>query len=171
MIKKNLFFLAISKIFPTKLAYAHCDIPCGIYDPYQAQLAAISVIRMTQMIEDLSASSKEPSFEERKKIIHEISRLTKVKEEHAELLKHEIRVIWGDYLKEEHLKEYPDLHSLVFKIMKHASKTKQEINMEEAKELLEYVQEFAEIFWETKKRKTIHIKSSSPTGDEIVVPQ
>ena len=169
MIVKNLLFL-ISKILPTKIAYAHCDIPCGIYDPYQAQLAAISIIRMTGMINDLKASS-EPSFDERKKIIHQISRLTKVKEEHAELVKHEVRVIWGDYFKEEHLKKYPNLHDLVFSIMKYASKARQEINMEESEELLKKVQTLAEIFWKTKGRMITKIESSSPSGGKIVVPQ
>ena len=168
---KQILISTISKILPTKVAYAHCDIPCGIYDPYQAQLAAISIIRMTGMINDLKTSSSEPSFDERKKIIHQISRLTKVKEEHAEIVKHEVRVLWGDYFKEEHLKSYPDLHDLVFSIMKHASGARQEINMEESKELLEKVQELAEIFWKTKSRKVTKIKSSSPSGEKIVVPQ
>lgn len=165
MIVKNLLF-TISKILPTKIAYAHCDIPCGIYDPYQAQLAAVSVIRMTQMIQDLKIKEHTE-----KEFIHQLSRLVKVKDEHAELVKHEVRILWGDYFKEEHLKDHPTLHSLVFKIMKHASKARQEINMEEAKELLEYVQKLAEIFWKTKGRKTKKTVSSSPSGGEIVVPR
>ena len=168
---KQVLISTISKILPTKVAYAHCDIPCGIYDPYQAQLAAISIIRMTEMINDLKTSNSEPSFDERKKIIHQISRLTKVKEEHAELCKHEVRILWADYFKEEHLKEYPNLHDLVFSIMKHASKARQEINMEESKELLEKVQKLAEIFWKTKSRRVTKIESSSPSGGKIVIPQ
>src|SRR3989344_5692823 len=140
---KNLFF----NIFPQSVAYAHCDIPCGIYDPHAAQLAAHTVIRMTNLTNDLKVSSDNPSFEERKKIISQVARFTKVKEEHAEIVKHEIRVLWGDYFKEEHLKTYPNLHSLVFKIMKAASKAKQEINIDAANELLENVQQTAEIFW------------------------
>lgn len=164
MIKSNLLFV-ISRILPTKIAYAHCDIPCGIYDPYQAQLAAVSVIRMTAMIQDLEEGK------EKKVFIHQLARLVKVKEEQTELVKHEVRVLWGDYFKEEHLKDNPNLHSLVFKIMKHASKARQEINMEATKELLEYVQKLAEIFWKTKGRKTKKTVSSSPSGGEIVVPQ
>lgn len=156
----------ISKILPTKTAYAHCDIPCGIYDPYQAQLAAISVIRMTQMIMDLKEEK-----DSKKEFIHQMERLVKVKEEHAELIKHEIRVIWGDYFKDEHLKSYPNLHNLVFKIMKLASKSRQEINMDAAEELLENTQKLAEIFWKTKNRKVTKIDSSSPSGGKIVIPQ
>jgi len=167
MIKK-IFFSAVSKVLPTKIAYAHCDIPCGIYDPHAAQLAAHTVIRMTQMINDLKVKG-EPEFEERKKIIHQIARLTHAKEEHAEIVKHEVRVIWGDYFKEEHLRKYPDLHSLVFKIMKLASKAKQEVNMEAATELLEKVQKIAEIFFETKGLKPVRVKSPYPTGLDIIL--
>ena len=168
MIRQKLFTV-ISKIARTNVAYAHCDIPCGIYDPHAAQMAAHTVIRMTNLINDLKASSDNPAFEERKKIISQISRLTKVKEEHAEIVKHEIRVLWGDYFKEEHLKTYPDLHSLVFKTMKLASKAKQEININAANELLENVQQIAEIFWKTKNLTPIHVKSPYPTGGEMVL--
>ena len=168
MIMQRLFLL-VSKILPTQIAYGHCDIPCGIYDPHQAQLAAHSVIRMTNMINELKVSGDNPSFDERKKIISQISRLTKVKEEHAELVKHEIRVLWGDYFKEEHLKTYPNLHNLVFKTMKLASKARQEINIEVAKELLETVQKIAEIFFKTKQLQPIKVKSPYPTGLTIVL--
>lgn len=157
---------AISRPQPV---YAHCDIPCGIYDPHEAQMAAHTIIRMTSMIGELQASSDNPPFDERKKIISQIARLTKVKEEHAELLKHQVRVIWGDYFKAEHLAQYKKLHDLVFKIMKQASKARQEVNVAESKALLASVQEFAEIFWKTKDRKTARVKSGYPTEGEIVL--
>lgn len=160
----------IDEIFPPKVAFAHCDVPCGIYDPHEAQMAAHTVIRMTGMINDLKASSDNPEFDERKKIISQISRLTKVKEDHAELVKQQIRVIWGDYFKAEHLQKHKDVHELVFKIMKQASKVRQEVNLEEAQALLSSVQKFAEIFWETKGRKTIRVKSGYPTEGELVLP-
>lgn len=155
-------------LMPEKIAYAHCDIPCGIYDPHQMQLAAHTVIRMTSMINDLKVSEN-PPFEERKKIIHQIARLTKVKEEHAELVKHELRVLWGDYFKEEHLKDYPDLHTLVFKTLKLASKARQEVNMDAANELLANTQQIAEIFYKTKGVSPVRVKSVYPTGLEIVL--
>ncbi len=156
-------------LLPLKTIYAHCDIPCGIYDPHNMQLAAHTVIRMTQMIEDIQASSDNAPFDERKKIIHQISRLTKVKEEHGELLKHELRVLWADYFKTEHLEKYPDLHDLVFKTMKLASKSRQEINLEAAEELLGNTQKIAEIFFETKGIKSKKFKAPYPTEGEIVV--
>lgn len=166
---KIFFILVITKLLPENIAYAHCDIPCGIYDPHHAQLAAHTVIRMTNLINDLTVTSKDPTFKERKEIIHKIARYTRVKEEHAELVKDEIRVIWGDYFKEEHLKQYPNLSSLVFIIMKLASKAKQEINIDNANDLLEKVQKFAEIFYITKGLKPVRVKSPYPTGGQIVL--
>ena len=161
----------VDKVFLPQTVFAHCDVPCGIYDPHLAQVAAHTVLRMTNMIDELQASSPEPPFEERKRIISQISRLTKVKEEHAELVKHEIRVIWGDYLKDEHLKQHKAIHQLVFKIMKQASVARQNVDIKAANELLEMVQMFAEIFWETKDRRTQRIKSGYPTDGEIVLPK
>ena len=161
----------VDKFFPPKTAYAHCDIPCGIYDPHLVQVAAHTVLRMTNMIDELQASSPEPPFEERKRIISQISRLTKVKEEHAEFVKHEIRVIWGDYLKDEHIKKHKAIHQLVFKIMKQASVARQNVDIKAANELLGMVQMFAEIFWETKGRKVQRVKSGYPTEGEIVLPK
>ena len=129
-------------------------------------MAAHTVVRMTQMINELTY---EESIESKRKFASQVARLTKVKEDHAEIVKHEIRVLWADYFKEEHLKKYPNLHSLVFKIMKLASKARQEINMEVAQELLEKVQNIAEIFFETKGVKSVRVKAPYSTGLEIVL--
>ena len=161
----------VDKFFPPQTVYAHCDIPCGIYDPHEAQMAAHTVLRMTNMIEELQASSVEPPFEERKRIISQIARLTEVKEEHAELVKHEVRVIWGDYFKDEHIKKHKEIHKLVFAIMKQASVARQNVDIKVASELLAMVQQFAGIFWQTKGRKTVKVKSGYPTEGVIVVPK
>lgn len=158
-------------VFKPQVVFAHCDIPCGIYDPHEAQMAAHTIIRMTSMINDLQASTDNPQFDERKKIISQIARLTKVKEDHAELLKQQVRIIWGDYFKPEHLEKHKDLHNLVFKIMKQASKVRQEVKLEEAQSLLASVQEFSEIFWKTKDRKTVRVKSGYPTEGVLVLPR
>lgn len=146
----------VDKVFPAQTVYAHCDIPCGIYDPHLSQVAAHTVIRMTDLINEKKGDN------------HAITRLTIVKEEHAELVKHEVRIIWGDYFKPEHIKEYPQLHSLVFDIMKLASKARQEVDEKVAKELLSKVQEFAEIFFKTKSVETVRIKTVYPTEGNIV---
>jgi nickel superoxide dismutase len=151
----RLFF----SFFPVKIAHAHCDIPCGIYDPHNAQMAAHTVLRMTNLLKEAGSDT------------HKISRLAKVKEDHAELLKHEVTVLWADYFKDEHLKDFPNLHESVFKILKLASKTKQEIDSKNAEELVLKVQEFAEIFWKSKGRETIRVKSGYPTEGEIVLPK
>lgn len=161
----------IEKVFPPQIAYAHCDIPCGIYDPHEAQMAAHTVLRMTKMIDELQASSESPEFSERKRIISQLARLTKVKEDHAEIVKHQVRIIWGDYFKEEHLKKYRNLHDLTFKIMKLASETKQNVDIKAAAKLLSEVQKFSGIFWNVKDRKTQKVKSGYPTEGEIVVPR
>jgi len=161
----------IDKFFPPQTVFAHCDIPCGIYDPHEAQMAAHTVLRMTNMISELQASSAELPFEERKRIISQIARLTKVKEEHAEFIKHQVRIIWGDYFKDEHIKKYKTLHQLVFRIMKQASAARQNVDIKAANELLGMVQQFAEIFWETKGRKVQKVKSGYPTEGVIVLPK
>jgi nickel superoxide dismutase len=152
----------LAELLPEQIAYAHCDIPCGIYDPHNAQVAAHTVIRMNTLISE--AHDNDPKI-----LAHKIARLTKVKEDHAEIVKHEVRVIWGDYIKEEHVKQYPHLHELVFLIMKLASKARQEVNNDAGHELLAKVQEFAEIFYKTKGVEPIRVKSVFPTGLEIVL--
>lgn len=153
----------LAKLIPSKTVYAHCDIPCGIYDPTPAQIAAHSVLRMTQMILE---AEKEEGKEGKAKYISQIARLTKVKEEHAEALKHEVRVIWGDYFKEENL--VPGLHEKVFEIMHLTSKARQGVDIEVSNKLLSSVQEFAEIFYKSKKLEPVRIPSGYPTGGEIV---
>lgn len=144
------------KLLPTRPVYAHCDIPCGIYDPHNAQMAAHTVLRMTKLIKEAEGDT------------HKIARLTHVKEDHAEIVKKEVRIIWGDYFKEEHLKDYPNLHDLVWKIVKLASKTKQGVDEANAQDLLSSVQEFAEVFWKSKGLEPVRIPSGYPTEGEIV---
>lgn len=161
---------ALDRIVLAKVAYAHCDIPCGIYDPHVAQLAAHTIIRMVNLINDIKIEPDAP-IEERKKFIHQISRYTKIKDEHAELCKHEVRILWGDYFKPEHLQKYPELHELVWKAMRLGSKSRQEVNLQAAEELLEAVNKIAEIFWSTKSIETVRRKSYYPTEREMIYPK
>lgn len=139
------------KLLPTKPIYAHCDIPCGIYDPHAAQLAAKTVLKMVSLINELKPSSEEPPFDERKKIISQVSRLTRVKEDHAELCKREVLILWTDYFKPEHLEKFPDLHDLVWKTTKLCSDNKRAVDDTKAQELIEAVDKIADIFNQTKK--------------------
>ncbi len=157
---------AIDKLVRFGTVSAHCDIPCGIYDPHLAEVAAHTVIRMDMLIADL-VKNNDMTPDGRNKMI----RYTAVKEQHAELCKHEIRVIWGDYFKPEHAQANPELHTLVWDIMKAASKAKQSTNMADAEALLEKVNRFAEIFWKTKNIPYTRVKAPYPTEREMVVPK
>lgn len=169
------FFDALDRIMPAKQAHAHCDIPCGIYDPHLAQMAAHTVIRMVTLIEDLQKEHEKEhgkhGHKQMQEHMHKLARYTLVKEEHAELCKKEVRILWGDYFKPEHIKQHPELHELVFNVMKLGSKARQEINLEASRELLETVQKIAEVFWKTKGVETQRVAAPYPSGGEIVVPR
>jgi len=130
---------------PTTVAHAHCDIPCGIYDPSDAVLAARTVARMVELIGKLPDGAT--AVADRNTLVRCIA----VKEQHAEIVKHEVQVIWSDYFKPEHLTANPDLHTKVWNILKLAGKNKQNIDAAAAAELETAVKEFADIFWSTKK--------------------
>ncbi len=130
---------------PTTVVLAHCDVPCGIYDPAGAQQAARTVARMVELIGQIDAGST--AVNDRNKF----TRCVLVKEQHAELVKHEVQVIWSDYFKPEHLEANPDLHTKVWNVLKLASKNKQSIDAEAAAQLEAAVKEFADVFWATKK--------------------
>ena len=147
---------------------AHCDIPCGIYDPHQAQIGALTVIRMVDLIDQ---HVKEHGTIETAEFFNSMARYIAVKEEHAELVKHEIRVIWGDFIKESHTEQFPQLHGLVHKIMALGSKARQTVDRETALRLLDAVNEFADIFWQIKGIKTKRVKSPYSVSEEIVVPE
>lgn len=166
------FFDFLDKIKPAKIAYAHCDIPCGIYDPHLAQVAAHTVIRMVMLINELPKLTPELTPEQRQEALHKLNRYTATKEEHAEVCKKEIRILWGDYFKPEHVQKYPELHELVWKAMKLGSKARQEVNMQAAEELLETVNKIAEIFWATKEMETVRAQATFyPTKKETVYPK
>ena len=128
---------------PKTVARAHCDVPCGIYDPHEAEIAAKTVSKMVELINGLDGNDTGT----RNKFI----RCVAVKETHAEKVKHEVQVIWSDYFKPEHLEANPDLHTKVWNLLKLAGKNKQNIDAEAAAQLEASVKEFADIFWSTKK--------------------
>ncbi|HEX5478496.1 MAG TPA: superoxide dismutase, Ni [Dehalococcoidia bacterium] len=160
----------VDHLAPPAVAHAHCDIPCGIYDPHHAQIAALSVLRMDQLIEALGELPSGASKADADKWHNSFARYVLVKEEHGELCKREIRVIWGDYFKPEHAEKYPELNTLVWNILKLAGKNRQEVNKPAAEELLGQVQRFAEIFWETKGVQSKRQPSNQAVGGELVVP-
>jgi nickel superoxide dismutase len=127
-------------IAPAVEVSAHCDLPCGVYDPAQARIEAQSV---KAIIEKLEGNS-DPDFRVRALLI---------KEQRAELVKHHLWVLWTDYFKPPHFEKYPQLHALVNEATKlaGASGTKGSADLKAADQLLAKIDEIADIFWETKK--------------------
>jgi len=133
----------------TPVAEAHCDGPCGVYDPASARIAAEAVVSMTKKILDL----KMPTFDDEKAMMayrHSLIRYTNIKEEQAQKTKEELLILWTDYFKPDHLKTFPNLHDTFWKAAKLCSATKVEVSQEKATELLHAVKEIHEIFWKTK---------------------
>ncbi|MFI5262430.1 MAG: superoxide dismutase, Ni [Candidatus Limnocylindrales bacterium] len=145
----------IATLAPRRIAHAHCDVPCGIYDPAPAQLAARTVSRMVELIQAIPGMEAE----DRNKFV----RCVAVKEQHAELVKHEVQVIWSDYFKPEHLERFPELHDLTWQILKAAGKCKQSVDAAAAADLEAKVARFAEIFW-ASKNAPVHTMKASAEG-------
>lgn len=120
-----------------KPVHAHCDLPCGVYDPAQARIEADSVLQIMKKYDGLDDLGK--------------TRAIMIKEQRAELVKHHLMVLWADYFKPEHLEKYPDLHDMFWKAIKQASECKHHLEPEEGQKLLDKIDEIAKIFWETKK--------------------
>ncbi len=118
--------------------HAHCDLPCGVYNPDQAKIEAESVKAIMEKYE----ASNDDYFRDRAIII---------KEQRAELVKHHIWVLWTDYFKPEHVEKYPQLTPLVWEATKLAGKTKHTNDISIAQQLLDKIEEISKIFWETKK--------------------
>jgi nickel superoxide dismutase len=120
-------------IAPRRTAHAHCDIPCGVYDPAQARIEAESCYRI---VEKYHASDDEVFR----------ARCLIVKEARAELTKHHIDVMWHDYFKPEHLEAYPDLHDVCWKASKQASQVKRTVDLAEAQKLLDLIDRIDEMW-------------------------
>jgi nickel superoxide dismutase len=152
----------VISLIPAKTVYAHCDIPCGVYDVQVLQMAAHTVIRMTGLIKDLKR-------EDETKAEHDLARIVHVKEEHGHLVEDELGTLENDYFKPEHHDKYKDLKELILSSVKLSIKVRQGIDMEAASELLEKTQKIAEIFYRTKNLEPIRVPSGYPTGGEIIM--
>jgi len=137
------------KILPFQIAYAHCDVPCGIYDPKLAQIAAATVLKMVQKIQN-DFPNDNPTIQDRNALI----RMVWTKEEHARKCKEELLILWTDYFKSEHISLFPNLHEIFWKAAKLCSKNKQSVDQKSAEELVKAVDEIAEIFKKAETAKT-----------------
>ena len=122
---------------PKRVAHAHCDLFCGVYDPAQARIEAESVKMIAQKYQD----SDDEVFRQRCIII---------KEQRAELVKHHLWVLWTDYFKPPHVEQFPNLHDLFWRATKAAGDAKKAMDPAAGDALLALIDEIAEIFWQTK---------------------
>ncbi len=131
MIKTLLNYLATP-------VYAHCDVPCGVYDPAQARIEAQSVYNIMKKY----AASEDEVFRVRS---------IAIKEERAEMVKHHLWVLWTDYFKPEHLEKYPELHDLIWNATKAAGEAKHHMEPEAGQALIDAVDKVGELFAKTKE--------------------
>ncbi len=135
--KLNLF-RTISKALEPRTASAHCDLPCGVYDPAQARVEAQSI---RAIVEKYNASDDE----------YFRARAISIKEERADEVNHHLDILWYQYFQPAHLEKYPELHEIFWKTKKLTSQAKRTNDIAVADSLLAGIDQIAEIFWETKK--------------------
>ena len=123
---------------PTVDVSAHCDLPCGVYDPAQARIEAESIKAIIAKVAD----NDDPDFR---------TRAILIKEQRSELVKHHLWVLWTDYFKPEHLEKYPNLHQLFWDATKAAGAAKKSEDPKQGQQLLDLIGQIDKIFWETKK--------------------
>ncbi len=125
------------KLFSIPLAYAHCDLPCGIYDPAQAKIEAQSVHKILEKYAGLQEEDK--------------WRAVLIKEQRLELVKQHLWILWTDYFKPEHLEAIPNLHDLFWQATKQAGIVKKSVDVAESQKLLDQIEEINLVFLSTKK--------------------
>ncbi len=123
---------------PHRTVHAHCDLPCGIYDPAQARIEAESV----KACQEKYQGSDDAIFKDR---------AISIKEQRANLVKEHLWVLWTDYFKPEHLETYPQLHELFWNATKEAGNAKRSEDPAQGQKLLDAIAEIDKIFWETKQ--------------------
>ena len=129
----------LSRILRPRLeASAHCDLPCGVYDPAQARIEAESV----KAIQEKYQGNDDVDFR---------TRAVEIKEQRSDLVKHHLWVLWTDYFKPEHLETYPQLHEIFWNATKEAGNAKKSTDPGQGQKLLDLIGEIDKIFWETKK--------------------
>ena len=122
---------------PRHVVHAHCDLPCGVYDPAQARIEAESV----KACQEKFQGSDDAEFK---------ARAVSIKEERSTMVKEHLWVLWTDYFKPEHLEKHPDLHEKFWNATKLAGAAKKSNDPAQGQQLLDSIDEIAKIFWETK---------------------
>ena len=146
---RNAIAAQIQAWFPAPEVHAHCDGPCGVYDPASARITAEAVLSMTKKILDLEV----PAPGDAKAMVayqNTLSRYISIKEEQAQKTKEDLLILWTDYFKPVHLEKYPDLHDTFWKAAKLCSACKVEVSIEHANELMAVVETIHTMFWARK---------------------
>ena len=130
---------------------AHCDGPCGVYDPSSIRIAAEAAVSMTKKILALTPPD-ESDAGAMAAYLNTLTRYVAIKEEQAHLAKEELLVLWTDYFKPPHLEQNPEIHNIFWKAAKLCSAVKVEVSAQHAEELMVAVKEIHELFWATKGR-------------------
>lgn len=126
------------------VAHAHCDLFCGVYDPAQAKIEAMSVLKIAEKY----AESSDDVFK---------ARAISLKEERAEDVKHHLMVLWVDFFTADHRKEFPDLDDLFWRAIHQAGDAKKSVDPEDGRKLIALIDEIADIFWQTAKAKEMGV--------------
>ena len=132
---------------PSRTAAAHCDGPCGVYDPASARIAAEAVLSMARKLvalegDDLAAENTR-------------GRYIAIKEEQAQIAKQELLILWTDYFKPPHIEANPDLHATFWNAAKLCSQNKVEVNVEAAEALVDAIHGIHDVFWASKNRADV----------------
>ena len=133
--------------------YAHCDVPCGIYDPHQAAITAKTVHTMNKKLTDLPTSGPNASPQEVLEHRNTVVRMVQTKELHAQLCKQELLILWTDYFKPEALSMFLDLHDTFWKASKLCSYNKQHVDLARSQELMDVVGKISEMFQKAEAAK------------------
>lgn len=126
------------------VAHAHCDLYCGVYDPAQAKIEAMSVLKSAQKYQD----SDDEVFR---------ARAIQIKEERAELAKHHLMVLWADFFTAEHRKEFDNLDDLFWRAIHQAGEAKKSVDPADGQKLVDLIDEISDIFWQTAKAKDMGV--------------
>ncbi len=132
---------------PSRTASAHCDGPCGVYDPASARIAAEAVLSMAKKLGDLQGDDLATE--------NTRSRYIAIKEEQAQIAKQELLILWTDYFKPPHLEANPGLHTTFWNAAKLCSRNKVEVSVEAAQALLDAIKEVHDVFWASKNRSDV----------------
>jgi len=126
---------------PGRVAHAHCDLFCGVYDPAQAMIEARSVLNSCTKYH----ASDDEVFR---------ARCISIKEERAELVKHHLSVLWSDFFKPHHVEKFPELHDLFWQALKQAGDAKKSVDPDVSQKLIDLIGDISDIFWQTDESAT-----------------